>query len=312
MPVTMWKKQPVLLDMYRAWHVRVCCVAFTFQPDFEPEKAWGLLHSFVVSLRPGYKRITPPNFLAALFFVAVTCLILKTWWAKIGRKFLWVVPDRTNSQFFTSPKQIQAVSQTDRQTDRWTDGQTDSSPYCVACPYVSGVCPSAYLSFVGFFPCWTFYSPVYRPACYLSVCLPACLPACLSLCLCIFLLWACFPSVCLFPCLLVCVCLPACLPAYLPACLSACVPVCLPVCLPACLSVCLCIFLLWACFPSVCLFACLLVCLPACLSVCLPVCLSVCLPVSLSVHFSSVGLLSVCVSICLSVGLPACLSVCLA
>ena len=60
---------------------------FSFQPNFTPEVTWGFLHPFIRDLRETHRRMAPTTFINVLLFIVVTCLVLKAWWRKTGKKF---------------------------------------------------------------------------------------------------------------------------------------------------------------------------------------------------------------------------------
>ena len=62
-------------------------VVFLFQPNFKPEVAWGFLYPFIRDLREAHRRVAPTTLINVFLFTVVTCLVLKVWWRRTGRKF---------------------------------------------------------------------------------------------------------------------------------------------------------------------------------------------------------------------------------
>ena len=62
---------------------------FLFQPNFKSEITWGFLYPFIRDLREAHRRVAPTTLINALLFTVVTCLVLKVWWRRTGRKFWW-------------------------------------------------------------------------------------------------------------------------------------------------------------------------------------------------------------------------------
>jgi len=58
-----------------------------YRPNFTPEVTWGFLHPFIRDLREAHRRMAPTTFINVLLFIVVTCLVLKAWWRKTGKKF---------------------------------------------------------------------------------------------------------------------------------------------------------------------------------------------------------------------------------
>ena len=64
-------------------------IFFLFQPNFKSEITWGFLYPFIRDLREAHRRVAPTTLINALLFTVVTCLVLKVWWRRTGRKFWW-------------------------------------------------------------------------------------------------------------------------------------------------------------------------------------------------------------------------------
>lgn len=75
-------------------------VIFLFQPNFKPEVTWGFLYPLIRDLREAHRRVAPTTLINALLFTVVTCLVLKVWWRRTGRKFWW---DTHNVFFWDQP-----------------------------------------------------------------------------------------------------------------------------------------------------------------------------------------------------------------
>ena len=73
---------------------------FLFQPNFKPEVTWGFLYPLIRDLREAHRRVAPTTLINALLFTVVTCLVLKVWWRRTGRKFWW---DTQNVFFWDQP-----------------------------------------------------------------------------------------------------------------------------------------------------------------------------------------------------------------
>ncbi|XP_020620647.1 lipase maturation factor 2-like isoform X6 [Orbicella faveolata] len=58
-----------------------------YRPNFKPEVTWGFLYPFIRDLRKAHRRVAPTTLINALLFTVVTCLVLKVWWRRTGRKF---------------------------------------------------------------------------------------------------------------------------------------------------------------------------------------------------------------------------------
>ena len=67
----------------------LCFSWFFFQPNFKPEATWGFLYPLIRDLREAHRRVAPTTLINALLFTVVTCLVLKVWWRRTGRKFWW-------------------------------------------------------------------------------------------------------------------------------------------------------------------------------------------------------------------------------
>lgn len=58
-----------------------------YRPNFKPEVTWGFLYPLIRDLREAHRRVAPTTLINALLFTVVTCLVLKVWWRRTGRKF---------------------------------------------------------------------------------------------------------------------------------------------------------------------------------------------------------------------------------
>lgn len=97
-----------------------------YRPNFKPENTWGFLYALIRNLREAHRRIAPTTLINALLFIVVTCLVLKVWWRRTGRKFcrlsLFRVHDKSEATSKASDREEDtdiADESTNKNVSRW-------------------------------------------------------------------------------------------------------------------------------------------------------------------------------------------------
>ncbi|KAL9955341.1 hypothetical protein ACROYT_G036649 [Oculina patagonica] len=103
-----------------------------YRPNFKPEVTWGFLYSLIRDLREAHRRVAPTTLINALLFTVVTCLVLKVWWRRTGRKFCSLSLTRVQD------KSKQSSSVTDKKEHADLGKTTKRDATCGKCVHCVG------------------------------------------------------------------------------------------------------------------------------------------------------------------------------